>query len=86
MTCTKLSNSPSNHLILCSYQNQTAQLQILRITPSETGYFERVVFPSEHLLFEAKAQDHLEVYYSVCDDSIEMRQIPCISLKVDEIL
>lgn len=86
MTCTKLSNSPSNPLILCSYKNQTPQLQVLRIPPSATGYFERVVFPNQHLLFEAAAQDHLEIYYSVRNDFIEMRRIPCISLKVDEIL
>ncbi|MDY7019881.1 MAG: DUF1830 domain-containing protein [Cyanobacteriota bacterium] len=86
MTCTKFSNSPSNHRILCSYKNQTAQLQVLRIPPSQTGYFERVIFPAQHLFFEAEAQEHLEIYYSVCDDSIEMKQIPCISLKVNEIL
>ncbi|WP_413166878.1 DUF1830 domain-containing protein [Capilliphycus salinus ALCB114379] len=86
MNFRNLSNLPSNKVFLCSYKNQTSQLQVLRIPNLTTGYFERVVFPEQHLLFEGEDQAHLEVYYSVCCDSIEMKQIPCISLRVDEML
>jgi hypothetical protein len=86
MNFANLSNPLSDSVILCSYKNQTSQLQVLRIISTKTGYFERVVFPDQHLLFEAEDQAHLEVYYRLGCDSIEMKQIPCISLKVNEIL
>ncbi|ERT05828.1 hypothetical protein M595_4235 [Lyngbya aestuarii BL J] len=85
MNFANLSNSSSNNVILCSYKNQTSQLQVLRISHSKTGCFECVAFPFQHLLFEAEDQANLEVYYTACCDSIEMKEIPCISLKVNEI-
>ena len=86
MNLTNLSNPSSNNAILCSYKNRTSQLQVLRISKAAAGYFERVVFPDEHLLFETDEQADLEVYYSLCCDRIEMKQIPCISLRVEEIV
>ncbi|MGD1921814.1 MAG: DUF1830 domain-containing protein [Pleurocapsa sp.] len=56
--------------ILCSYQNRTSTVQIIRITNIPHWYFERVVFPGELLLFEALAEAVLEIYQS--DD---MREI-----------
>ncbi len=86
MNFTEYSNLPSNNVILCSYKNKTSQLQVLRIVNHRIGYFERVVFPDQHLLFEAETQAHLEIYYSICSNLIEMKQIPCLSLRVNETL
>lgn len=86
MTSVNLSNLPKQSTILCSYQNLTNQLQIIRTKISTTGLFERVVFPGQHLLFEAELEGNLEVYHPVSSDTIEMKKILCRHLKVDEVM
>jgi len=48
--------------ITCMYQNRTPNLQILRISNIANWYFERVVFPSDRLMFEAIPEAQLEIY------------------------
>ena len=48
--------------IACIYQNRTPDLQILRISNIANGYFERVTFPGDRLLFEAVPEAQLEIY------------------------
>jgi len=48
--------------ITCMYQNRTPDLQILRISNVANWYFERVVFPSDRLMFEAVPEAQLEIY------------------------
>ena len=50
--------------ILCSYQNKTSTVQIVRITNIRNWYFERVVFPGELVLFKALTEAVFEVYSS----------------------
>ena len=50
--------------ILCSYQNQTPTVQIMRITNIPNWYFDQVVFPGEQLVFEALPEAVLEIYSS----------------------
>ncbi len=86
MTSVNLSNVPQKSMILCSYQNLTKKLQIIRTKISTTGLFERVVFPGQHLLFEAEPEGDVEVYYPVSSDVIEMKKILSSHLKVDEVI
>ncbi|MDV2994446.1 MAG: hypothetical protein N4J56_004100 [Chroococcidiopsis sp. SAG 2025] len=48
--------------ILCHYKNATNTIQIARITNIPHWYLERVVFPAQHLLFEAVPQAQLEIH------------------------
>ncbi|MGL5924257.1 DUF1830 domain-containing protein, partial [Chroococcidiopsis sp.] len=48
--------------ILCSYVNETNQIQVIKITNIPKWYFERIVFPGQVLLFEAIEEAHLEVH------------------------
>ncbi len=68
-------------VIICCYVNITSQVQILRI--SSSGYFfERVLFPKERLLFEAKPEFQLEVHTGTIINSILSDEIPCVRLQV----
>ncbi|MGR3279081.1 DUF1830 domain-containing protein, partial [Acaryochloris marina NIES-2412] len=39
--------------IFCSYRNHSPHVQVVRITNIPNWYFERVVFPQQHLMFNA---------------------------------
>ena len=68
--------------ILCSYQNRTSTVQIIRITNIPHWYFERVIFPQELLLFEALPEAVLEIYSSDEMTMILRDRFLCDSLKV----
>lgn len=70
--------------VLCSYQNRTSTIQILRMSGPECDHFERVIFPGQIFLFEATRQSHLTIFYSISPQAIEMRQISCQTLQVNE--
>jgi hypothetical protein len=69
--------------IVCSYTNHTGTLQIARISNILGWYYERVVFPGQHLLFEAPAMGILEIYTGSFASSILSEQIPCQDLNTD---
>lgn len=48
--------------ILCSYNNYTNHLQVVKINNIERYKFERVVFPGERFLFEAVPGAELKIY------------------------
>ncbi len=68
--------------ILCVYQNITPEIQILRISNIANWYFERVVFPSDRLLFETVLDAQLEVYSYSTGISSPASSIPCRNLVV----
>jgi len=68
-------NFPSK--ILCGYFNQTRQVQIVRIANIPNWYFERVVFPRQHLLFEACPEAQLEIYTGAMNKGILLDRIGC---------
>jgi hypothetical protein len=70
--------------VLCSYQNRTSAIQILRMSDPKCDRFERVIFPGQIFLFEATRQSHLRIFYSIPPEAIEMRQISCQTLQVNE--
>jgi len=71
--------SPNN---LCCYTNSTRQIQIARIIDVPNWYFERVIFPGEHLMFEAPQEAHLEIYTGSMASALLMDKIPCERLRV----
>ena len=48
--------------ILCYYINSTTDMQIMRLMGEAKLHFERVVFPSEQVLFEAFPESYLEIH------------------------
>lgn len=74
-------NTSLSGIIICCYVNITSQIQILRISSNEY-FFERVLFPEERLLFEAKLEFQLEVHTGAIISSILSDKIPCARLQV----
>ena len=81
-----LDSLPAKHSsrILCCYVNATSRVQIARITNVANWYFERVVFPSQRLLFEAPPDAQLEIHQDIPDTATVSDQIPCRCLRVYE--
>ena len=69
--------------ILCSYKNATNTIQIARITNIPHWYLERVVFPGQHLLFEAVKQAQLEIHSAKIASAIPADTIDCQQLQVN---
>jgi Domain of unknown function (DUF1830) len=53
------------------YLNATSKVQVVRIANVHDWYFERVAFPGQQLLIEAKPRAVLEVYTSERDKDAE---------------
>jgi Domain of unknown function (DUF1830) len=70
--------------IFCGYINQTPQMQIVRITNVADWYFERVVFPSQRLLFSAPAAALLEIHTGAMASAMLSDRIPCLRLKLND--
>jgi hypothetical protein len=71
-------SSESHHPILCSYINVTSKIQVIRIINSPHLQLERIVFPQEHLMFEAVPEAKLEI--STCETVTLV--VPCQQLRV----
>lgn len=69
-------------LILCCYFNATSKFQIVRITNVPGFYFERVVSPGKHLLFEACSEAMLEIHTGDVVTAILSDKIKCEYLRV----
>ena len=76
--------SKYNHGIICSYINATNFIQIVRITNITNWYFERVVFPQQHLLFEALPDAQLEIHTSEIVTAMKTDKIKCEFLQIHE--
>lgn len=70
--------------IMCCYTNVTSKIQIARITNIPNWYFERVVFPGQHLVFEAIPEAQLEIHTGMMASAILSDTIPCDRLQVNE--
>lgn len=84
MQTINLPSQPIETPILCSYKNKTNQLQVMRLKQSSQGYLERVIFPGEYYLFQAKPQEEVEIYSKVNEEMIESEHLLCQSLQVEE--
>ena len=69
---------------LCFYTNKTNCVQIVRISNIPSFYWEKVIFPGQRILFEAKNEDKLEIH--ICENvtSILADVIPCQRLRMTE--
>jgi hypothetical protein len=72
-----------DHAVLCCYINATHRIQVARITNVPNWYFERVVFPGQHLLFETIPEALLEIHTGMMATSILSDRIPCSELSVE---
>jgi hypothetical protein len=83
----ELSSAPASNcpdVIVCHYMNATNQIQMVRIPSLTNGHrSERMIFPSERILFEAEPDAILEVYQGA-DIDTQPEQIPCVSLQMKE--
>ena len=73
---------PSEHFT-CYYKNETGNLQIIRISNDPNSYFERVVFPSQQLIFNSTAKSVLEIYYSGMTTTLLVERVPCEQLQAE---
>ena len=80
----KLLASNHDRQILCYYFNATTNIQLARLKNIQNGYFERVVFPKQRLLFEALPNAHLEIQTRMLDSEIISDKISCNLLRVKE--
>jgi Domain of unknown function (DUF1830) len=71
--------------IFCCYTNNSAQVQIARITNIDNWYFERVAFPGQRLIFEAPMNAYLEIHTGKMASAILSDRIPCIRLQIDDL-
>ena len=74
--------SDCSNQILCSYSNTTPQFQIIRIANIPNWFFERVVFPGGHLVFEAFSDAQLEIHTGTMMSAILSDTIPCYRLAI----
>ena len=72
--------------ITCQYINHTSKLQIVRIENVANWYFERVVFPGQHLVFQAVSEAVLGVHTSEMATTILADRIPCNKLRYTEVI
>jgi len=80
-----LPSSVQSGKIVCCYVNATSKIQIARVTDVPNWYFERVVFPGQHLIFEAIASGHLEIHTGMMASAILSDTIPCVQLQIEEV-
>lgn len=71
--------------ILCYYCNPTRQIQTIRVDNVSNWHFKRVIFPGQHLLFEAVPEGKLKIYVVERGEEKCVRTISCYSLKVQEL-
>ena len=68
--------------IICTYQNTTNLVQIVKIENVKNFYWEKVVFPCQIILFNTIEQANLTIYSSSNITAILTDTIPCRSLQV----
>ncbi len=77
-----MTNTPI--LTLYSYANLTNALQVIRIINVPNGYFEKVIFPKQRLLFETQPEAELEVYASQQGQAVLEKKIRVVCLRVQQ--
>ncbi|NEQ96036.1 MAG: DUF1830 domain-containing protein [Cyanothece sp. SIO2G6] len=77
---------PANfsEVFVCCYVNASSKIQIARVTNIANWYFERVVFPGQHLVFEAPAGALLEIHCGMMASAILSDTIPCDRLRMSK--
>lgn len=63
------------------YQNKTNQIQIIQLTPSIPGGFEKTIFPDERVLFYSSLDATLNIYHGTTEGLILVERVPCSQLQ-----
>lgn len=79
---TEVQASPTTREILCTYRNETGKIQVARIANISGWYFEKVVFPSQQILFMALPEAEMEVYTGATSGVTLFDKFPCTDLGV----
>ena len=80
---TKKLTATKDSQISCFYSNTTGKIQIIRIINSTRLSWEKVIFPSQRLIFETTQDSRLEVYSSENGiTSIPSQVIDCAKLRL----
>ena len=69
-------------LILCAYKNRTGSLQIIKIENIANFFWEKVVFPSETILFNSVESAMLKVHSNDNATAVLTDTISCSRLQV----
>lgn len=71
---------------LCCYTNTTKRIQVGKIYSTTSGWEkERVIFPSEKLLFEAAESSELAIYTELAGETILLDTIACSRLQTQTV-
>lgn len=76
--------SQQSDRIQCCYINHTAQFQIIRISSTESTFFEKTALPHAKIIFEAGPDDYLEIHTGNPICSILSDKISCHRLALKE--
>jgi hypothetical protein len=68
--------------LTCIYRNESEIIQIIRMSRTNTAFFERVVLPNQCVQFSADLDALLEVCEGVMSGSIHGDTIPCSQLAI----
>ncbi len=71
--------------LTCIYRNESEFMQIIRISQSNTAFFERAVLPSQCVQFSSSTDALLEICEGVMPSSIYADTIPCYQLAITDI-
>jgi Domain of unknown function (DUF1830) len=77
-------SSKGHSQILCYYANVTNQIQLIRIANILNWHFEKVMFPGQRLMFEARPEAVLEIHTGAVARAILLDKISCYALRVIE--
>jgi len=69
---------------LCYYFNSTNKMQLIRLWDGEMYSLEKIIFPQQRILFEAKPEEILEVHTKQEGEQILESIFACNSLKVKQ--
>lgn len=67
----------------CRHHNDTCLIQVARIENIPYEYFERVIFPSDHLVFKTFPHAWLEIYTGELCNALLSERILCDRLKIE---
>jgi hypothetical protein len=86
ITSTKLTQQTSR--MLCYYFNSTSKIQLVRIWNSKkySGEYswEKIIFPQQRILFEAKPEEILEVHTKSEGKPLLESIFSCCNLKINQ--
>lgn len=71
------------HSIFCLYKNEAKQIQILRIVDQHYHcHFEKVIFPTQQLLFSTPPKVQLEIYTGTFISTVLTNKLTCEDLEI----